>query len=246
MYNMFMASHKVSLLIICVLGLAELSPARLKSWTFADSKDPLYTLQEMPYPLPAKPLPPILQADLDRDGEAEQLSFESSQASLVSKDGTVWKSPDNWRVAQARLTDLDHDGQIELTMLVWRPFKPWPIDAYLPHGGRIQSFQNSQGFSCHLILVGFKGGKFRELWAGSALSEPLHSFSAADVDGDGNEELVALESDYSDPENAPARSLTFWEWNGFGFTLLKRIPGSFSDFQIEITTGGSIQIVTQR
>lgn len=241
-----MASHKVSLLIICLLGLAGLSPVRLKSWVYIHSKDPFSSLQAMPYPLPAKPLPPILQADLDQDGEAEQLVLESNQASLISKDGTVWKSPDNWRVAQARLTDLNQDGQIELTMLVWRPFKPWPIDAYLPHGGRIQSFQNAQGFSCHLILVGFKGGKYRELWAGSALAEPLHSFSAADIDGDGDQELVALESDYSDPENAPARSLTFWEWNGFGFTLLKRVPGSFSNIQIEITSGGSIQIVTQR
>ena len=211
MYNLRMISRKVSLLFICVLGLAGLSPVRLKSWAFADSKNHLYNLQGMSYPLPAKPLPPVLQADLDQDGEAEQLVLESNQARLVSKNGTVWKSPDNWQVAQARLTDLNQDGQIELTMLVWRPFKPWPIDAYLPHGGRIQSFQNAQGFSCHLILVGFKGGKYRELWAGSALAEPLHSFSAADVDGDGDQELVALESDYSDPENAPARSLTFWE-----------------------------------
>jgi hypothetical protein len=245
MYNRNMVSRKVGLLLVSLLGLAGLTPIRMKSWLFVNSNDHFYTIQPMPYPIPAKPIPPIVQADFDQDGKSEQLILESNQAKLISTRGIVWESPDNWQVSQARLTDLNHDGQIELTMLVWRPFKPWPIDAYLPRGGRIQNFQNSAGYSCHLILIGFKNGKYRELWAGSALAEPLQSFSAADVDSDGNQELVALESDYSDPDNAPACSLTFWEWNGFGFTLLRRIPGSFSDFQIEIIPGGSAQIVTQ-
>jgi hypothetical protein len=106
-------------------------------------------------------------------------------------------------------------------MLVWRPFAPWPIDAFLPDGGRIAGFHDAQNRSCHIILFGWKQGAFRELWAGSALAEPLLDFYAADWNGDGRQELMAVETGYDQPTTAKALSL--WEWNGFGFSLIGRL-----------------------
>ena len=40
--------------------------------------------------------------------------------------------------------------------------------------------------------------------------------------GDGLQELVAWESDYSDLSFFPPRTRATWQWNGFGFDLLDR------------------------
>jgi hypothetical protein len=100
--------------------------------------------------------------------------------------------------------------------------------------------------SCHLILIGWQRGTYRELWAGSALADPLQSFLASDLDGDGRQELLALESRYTDPSAASARALTTWEWNGFGFTLLARQPGRYRDFFVVSQGTGSRLIILRR
>jgi hypothetical protein len=171
------------------------------------------------------PTPTNTQTDLNGDGVAEALLLTAGSVEIRSRGELVWRNPLSWQVIQAQLTDLNHDGQREVTLLVWRPFQPWPVDRYLPHGGRIKEFHDANGRSCYLILIGWQRGKYRELWAGSAMSSPLRSFSAIDVDGDGRQELVGFESDYTDPRDVPARAITYWEWNGFGFTLLIRLKG---------------------
>ena len=116
----------------------------------------------------------------------------------------------------------------EATLLVWRPFKPWPVDTWLPHGGRISSFHDANGLSCHMILIGWKQDAFREVWAGSAMADPVDSFVAADLTGNGKQYLVTLEGKYDDVASAPARRLKVWEWNGFGFTVVNELEESFS------------------
>jgi hypothetical protein len=213
--------------VISLLALSLLSPARLETWSYAAGQ-----FQRATLPVQGHRLTPTDQADLDGDGVAEHLALSDGHASIISSDRPAWTSPDGWQVAQASFTDLNHDGLPEVTLLVWRSFQPWPIDRYLPHGGRIQDFHNPDGMSCHLILIGWQRGAMRELWAGSAMADPVQSFAAADLDGDGRQELLALESRYEDPGDAPSRALTAWEWNGFGFTLLARHPGRFRDFAV--------------
>jgi hypothetical protein len=147
-------------------------------------------------------------------------------------------------VEQARITDLNRDGVPEVTLLVWRPFKPWPVDAWLPHGGRIESFQDAREMSCHIILVGWRQGIYRELWAGSAMSHPVKDFVAADLRGNGRQYLVALEGEYADPVSAPARRLKVWEWNGFGFAIVHELDGSFHFIGTAQTSGGQTLILS--
>jgi hypothetical protein len=152
-----------------------------------------------------------------------------------------WESPVTWDVREMLVSDLNGDGSDEMVLLVWRPFKPWPIDRFLPSGGRINGFQNSEGMSCHVILVGWDGQKYRELWAGSAMANPLSHLQVADLDSDGNPELVAIEGIYdSHLENGP---LVIWKWQGFGFYLLDRSKESVSNYQL-VSTSGKIQIVS--
>jgi hypothetical protein len=164
--------------------------------------------------------------DLDQDGQPEIVILQGGKVEIRRDDRLLWSSPSSWDITQVEIADLNHDGKSEVALLLWREFAPWPIDAYIPHPGRIQDFHDRENRSCHLILIGWSQGAFRELWAGSALADPLSAFTAIDINQDGYQELAALESQYNAPLFA-TQSITIWEWNGFGFTLLSRGPKGY-------------------
>jgi hypothetical protein len=210
-------------LLLAIAALALVSPSRLQVWEWEDS-----TVQQAPLPYDLAPVAAETSADFDEDGSLEALALTQGRAAIRTGNQTRWQSPGGWQVVQAQISDLNRDGRPEATLLVWRPFKPWPVDAWLPHGGRIQSFHDSRGDSCHIILIGWKQGAFRELWAGSAMADPVKSFAAADLTGTGRPYLVTLEGAYDDPPSAPARRIKIWEWNGFGFSIVNELEDSFS------------------
>ena len=218
--------------------LVQVSPSRLRAWDLDSG-----SLVPTALPVGSAPLSPVLQADFDGDGLPERLTLSGGQASLLSGGKIVWQSPSTWQVVQAGITDLDHDGAPEATLLVWRPFQPWPVDRWLPSGGRIDSYQDARGDSCQLILVGWVHGGYQEVWAGSAMAEPVKAFVAADLTGDGNQELVTLEGSYADSRSAPARALKIWEWNSFGFTVVSIIEGTFDELALVRAGNGHILIL---
>ncbi len=221
------------------------SPAvPLQAWRYAQGR--LQPLDPSSLSLPPQPAPAPLQADLNRDGLPESLRLSHARLEIVAGDRSVWQSPFAWEVAQAAIADLNQDHNPEAILLVWRPFQPWPVDRNLPNPGRIQGFHDSSGRSCHLILIGWKRGAYRELWAGSALAEPLLAFTLADLNGDGYPELVALESSYAAPRGSPSSALSAWEWNGFGFTLLDRAPGVFRNVVSVTGLDGQVIIVAEK
>ena len=222
--------------IFVLLGFAAcmlISPAPTRAWQLVDS-----SLRPFPMPPSAHPVVAITSADLDGDGRPEILTLSNGQAAIQSGGQIRWKSPQTWQVRQAQFADLNRDGLLEAVLLVWRPFKPWPVDAWLPNGGRIDKFHDSAGMSCHIILIGWYKNSFRERWAGSALAEPVKTFAVADLTGSGEQFLVTLESEYDDPPSAPARQLKVWEWNGFGFTSLSKEAGPFSQLVIDQAGNG--------
>ena len=170
---------------------------------------------------------PAVEADFNQDGLQEHLLLANGRLAIISGDRSVWQSPAAWSVVQAGITDLNHDGVPEAALLVWRPFRPWPVDRWLPAGGRIAGFQDAAGDSCQVILIGWRGREYGELWAGSALAEPVHSFAVADLNGDKVQELVTLDGSYAAPRSAPALALKVWEWNGFGFADVSTMTGTF-------------------
>jgi hypothetical protein len=251
------STYRYGWLLACVLALSQVLalPSRAfapfsrsdaafnRGWTLErKSLDGGTLIATTCVPLAASTLP----VRLTPQGAALSLRLLDGQASLLDMSSVVlWQSAQDWKVTQAAFTDLNRDGDQELSLLLWRAFKPWPVDEFMPHGGRIASFQDSAGQSAHLILIGWKRDRFAELWAGSALAQPLCAFAAADLDGDGKQELAALESQYDDPPGAAARTLTVWEWNGFGFSLLLRAAGTFRQLGVGQTTDGTECIWTR-
>jgi len=186
---------------------------------------------------------PLLQADLDGNGTQESLVLSNGHLSIYSGSMTVWESPAAWQIAQAAISDLNHDGEPEVVLLVWRPFRPWPVDQWLPYGGRIANFHNQAGLSCHIILIGWMRGGYHELWAGSAMADPIVSFATGDLDGNNEQELVALEGRYIDSTAAPARTLKVWKWNGFGFSVVSYLDGIFNKMALVQASNGRILIL---
>jgi hypothetical protein len=222
-----------------MLALSGVSPAVLRGWEFSGAN-----LTQLPYLPEGSPVLEGLPADLNRDGQPESVMLVDGEAEIRSRGQTAWRSPAGWQVTQARLADLNRDGQLELALLVWRPFRPWPVDRFMLHGGRIEGFQDPSGRSCHLILIGWRRNAYQEVWAGSALADPLVDFLAADLDGNGRAELIALEGKYESKDRTVAEALSIWEWNGFGFTLLDRQAGNFRTAWFVKEPDGEVIILT--
>ena len=214
-------------LLISALALLLVAPSTFTLFTWFDQR--LITISAPPSGIT---IPADLPADLDGDSHDENIVHKNGHLEIFSQGLVVWDSPQEWQITQAEITDLNRDDVPEVALLLWREFSPWPIDAYIPRPGRIQDFHDQENRSCHLILIGFSQGAYRELWAGSALADPLLAFAAADLDQDGFQELIALESRY-DAHLLESSSLTVWDWNGFGFTLLSRGPQGYA---ISLTT----------
>lgn len=174
----------------------------------------------------------VERADFNGDGVIECLGLQNGVASINDCHGKIlWQSPSGWRVSEARVGDLNRDGVPEAVLVVWRAFQPWPIDRNDPAGSRIKNFHNSAGESCHLILIGWGRYGYNELWAGSALIRPVSQIELADLDGDGKQELAALEGYYDSPFSGGA--LTVWRWRGFGFVLVDKKELSFQSLHIK-------------
>jgi hypothetical protein len=185
------------------------------------------------------------QADFNGDGSPESLVLSHARLTISSNGSPAWQSPTGWRVLQAEIADLNRDGRPEAALLVWRPFRPWPVDRWLPEGGRIERFQDAAGNSCQIILIGWRGRGYGEVWAGSALAEPVRSFAVADLNGDKLQEMVTLEGSYADPPFEPAHAVKVWEWNGFGFSVVSGMAGQYHKMVLAKAGTGPILILVQ-
>jgi|SRR5688572_3794266 len=226
-------------LLLAVAALALVTPVPIWAWELHDT-----ALERVSVPSGAHIVAAETSADFDQDGLRETLTLTAGHAAIKTGDEVRWQSPEKWQIRQAQITDLNGDGSPEAALLVWRPFKPWPVDAWLPNGGRINDFHDSRGLSCHIILIGWYQDSFRERWAGSALAEPVNHFAVADLRGDGQQYLITLEGKYDDLPSTPSRNLKVWEWNGFGFTVVSTLPGSFSLMAIAQMQDGRILILS--
>jgi len=102
--------------------------------------------------------------------------------------------PSTWRITASTLANVTGDGQSEWVLVVWRPWRDWPIQSWstAPRSpSRAFTTQRAKlpPSSCSILRDG------REVWAGSALPAPILALAVGDVDGDGRSEVVTLEGD---------------------------------------------------
>ena len=135
--------------------------------------------------------------------------------------------PSSWHVTASALADVTGDGAAEWVLVVWRPWRDWPIQQWSIASSPIAAFHDAAGESCHLILLDPRDG--HEIWAGSALPVPFLALHAGDVDGDGTVEVVTVEGSYDGSRQGPGTHIDVWAWSGFGFALQWRSPPGVLD-----------------
>ena len=128
----------------------------------------------------------------------------------------IWESKPGWQVKQFGFGDADEDGRNELIFSLWKSDGP-------DDKGQLRS---------HPFVYGWRRAAFRPVWAGSALADPIREFALSNFAQSGNgptNQLIVLEGSYSEAQDAPARYVTVWQWNGWGYELLWRSPaGTYS------------------
>jgi poly-gamma-glutamate synthesis protein (capsule biosynthesis protein) len=70
----------------------------------------------------------------------------------------------------------------------------------------------------HLFIYEMKEKQLKPVWQSSNLDMPNYYVEVKDIDGDGKNEMIVVEGSYSDPEK---RQVTFWRWNGWGFSCIQ-------------------------
>jgi hypothetical protein len=107
----------------------------------------------------------------------------------------VWMDKDRghnpWKI---RVRDIDGDSKSDVCVGVWKKSRSHPV------------MEN------RFYVYGWNGERIFPKWLGSRLSSPFVDFDFYDVDGDGFDELVALEL-----QRNGLKRVMCYEWNGFGF-----------------------------
>jgi hypothetical protein len=141
-----------------------------------------------------------LESDLDGDGRRELISlYKESDPALSIRHGrrVLWRGvPARWRPWKLAVADVDGDGRREIVVGVYKSTRYFPK----PH-------------NC-LFIYGWDGRRAHPKWLGSSLSRPFVDFAFVDSNGDGQEELAAIEI-----KRDGRRCIALYSWNGFGFTL---------------------------
>ena len=141
--------------------------------------------------------------DLTGDGVPEIIRRQGEAVEVLQGGVSVWRSPPEWQVRDLALGDPNQDGRHEALLAV----------------------DKAEGTS-QPFVVGYRGGTYHDLWGGSPVHAPILEVELGDLDGNGLEELAAIEA----APDGSARYLTVWRWHGWGFSLAWRSPpGEYHD-----------------
>lgn len=136
------------------------------------------------------------QIDLNGDGQPEEVRLANFRVSIHARGRLDWQSPPEWRVLDLALGDPDGDGRGDLVLAM-------------------EKLDKKDVIQSHPFVIGYRGGVYRTVWGGSPVRDPVKEVELADVNGDGQVELLVLEEE----RGGKGRAITLWRWHGWGFSL---------------------------
>ncbi len=145
--------------------------------------------------------------DLDQDGVLDEFTLRDGRLTVRTASNLAWEMPKTWWVDDFVLGDANNDGVTDLNLIVWKsgsfgPYKPFWVTEDDP------SVKN------HLFIFDLVNGTMKSIWQSSNLDCPNYEIEPVDLDGDGQNELLAIEGDYDDPQ---VKRTSVWKWSDWGF-----------------------------
>lgn len=139
--------------------------------------------------------------DLDSDGEDEWIILTKKIIGRYGKELIIYKGDEEiyrsnisdlkpWKVIGG---DIDGDNIPEISIGVYTKTYYHPVMAKRP------------------FIYNYYNGTMQPKWRGSRLSKPLIDYIFFDLDGDGTDEIISIETD-EDGGNI----INSYKWNGFG------------------------------
>jgi len=148
--------------------------------------------------------------DLDRDNTGEIYSLQGGRLTVKINTRTIWKSPSTWWVEDFFLGDSNNDGILNLNLLIWKEGNFGPSKPFWVPG-------KDNTVKCHLFIFKLEEGIFKPVWQSSNLDRPAYRGIIEDINEDGENELMVVESSYTDNDLIKPYLL---KWNGWGFSLI--------------------------
>lgn len=151
-----------------------------------------------------------IEEDVSGDHLPETYILSSGRLTVTQAGEELWQTPSEWWVDHFEIADTTSDGQMEIALSVWKSgsygtSKPFWVS------------EEDKSVKNHFFVFGFKDQKIQPIWQSSNLSRPNCEFIIADVNGDGMDELVVIEGEYSSDFICSGKYLAVWSWQEWGF-----------------------------
>jgi len=172
------------------------------------------------------------QADLDNDSIQEIYTLENGRLTITENAENIWQSPARWWIDDFILADSNNDGVLDINISLWK---------------------DEVSVKNHFFIFDFVNGTIKPIWRSSNLKASICEFKVADLDGDGKNDLVVTQGDYSQKPNCKGNYVAVWKWDEQGFSnewrsqtpygVWRSEKGNFSNLEIEKIEGENYIIV---
>lgn len=157
------------------------------------------------------------RADLNGNMVDEVYTLAKAKLIVVEGEKIIWQSPETWQVDNFVLADVNNDGVIDLNLSLW---KEGSFGASKPFWIK----ENDLSTKNHFFIYDLVGDEVKMIWGSSNLGVPNCEFAIADMDNNGQNELLVIEGEYKNNTFCDGEYVALWQWNGWGFTNNWRSP----------------------
>lgn len=166
----------------------------------------------------------------------ERYILKDGQLRITEGSLALWVSPREWWVQDFSLADIDGDHTRDVILTVWKAgnygsSKPFWVE------------ENDASIKQHVFVYSFQDGKLVPMWQSSNLPQQNCETIFADLDGDGIDELIALDAEYTFDATCSASTIGIWKWENWGFyNQWKSEPGHYWNLRTEKYGSGAVVI----
>lgn len=175
--------------------------------------------------------------DLNSNGINELYQLKEGILRISEREKLIWQSPTDWWIDDFVLADTNNNGEVNINLSLWKTSsfgssKPFWLE------------ENDTSIKNHFFVLRLEDNQVSQVWGSSNLSDPNCEFIIADINSDGQNELLVTEGYYQEDLNCKGQYLAIWSWNGWGFSNEWRSDKSnYSQLRIEKINGKSYIMV---